>query len=65
VLSRDDIAQGIVVSTTATLNTRRAQGEISTEYCRGVLDSARALAQRFGIAWTSLMDKLCGALSDG
>ena len=62
---KDDIAQGIVAVTVAMLSTSVAHGGTNVEYCRGILDTARAHALNYGIPWSGLMGELRGMLSDG
>jgi hypothetical protein len=62
---KDDIAQGIIAVTVAMLSASVAHGGTNIEYCRGILDTARAQALNYGIPWTGLMSKLRGTLSDG
>ena len=62
---KDDIAQGIVAVTVAMLSASVAHGGTNVEYCRGVLDTARAQALNYGLPWTGLMSELRGTLTDG
>jgi hypothetical protein len=62
---KDDIAQGIIAVTVAMMSASVAHGGTNVEYCRGILDTARAQALNYGIAWTALMGELRGTLSDG
>ena len=62
---KDDIAQGIVAVTVAMLSAAVAHGGTNTEYCRGILDTARAQALNYGIPWTAILGELRGMLSDG
>ena len=55
---RADIAQGITAVTVAMLSASVANGGTNVEYCRGVLDAARAQALAYGIEWSILVDKL-------
>jgi hypothetical protein len=59
---RDDIAQGIVSIAVAMLSTAVAHGGTNLEYCRGVLDTAKAQALNYGIPWRSLMSDLRSTL---
>jgi hypothetical protein len=59
---RDDIAQGIVSIAVAMLSAAVAHGGTNLEYCRGVLDTARAQALNYGIPWRALMADLRAAL---
>ena len=61
---RDDIAQSIATVTVAMLSAAVAHVGTNSEYCRGVLDSARAQALNHGIRWATLTDEIQGALSD-
>jgi hypothetical protein len=61
---RDDIAQSIATVAVAMLSAAVAHGGTNSEYCRGVLDSARAQALNHGIPWAALSDEIHGALSD-
>jgi hypothetical protein len=65
VFAKDDIAQGIVAVTVAMLSAAVAHGGTNIEYCRGVLDTARAQALNYGVPWSTLMGDLRGTLSDG
>jgi hypothetical protein len=60
---REDIAQGIVAVTVAMLSAAVAHGGTNAEYCRGVLDSARAQALNYGIPWSAVMGELKETLS--
>lgn len=40
--------------TTAQLSAAQAHGNGNVEYCRGVLDNARALAVAFGVPWDTM-----------
>ena len=62
---KEDIAQGIVAVTVAMLSAAVAHGGTNAEYCRGVLDTARAHALNYGIPWTSIVGELRGMLSAG
>ena len=55
---KEDIAQGIVAVAVAMLSTAVAHGGTNLEYCRGVLDTARAQALNYGIPWTALGGEL-------
>jgi hypothetical protein len=50
----NDIAQGIVAVTVASLSASVANGAANVEYARGVIDSARAHALNYGISWAPL-----------
>ena len=65
VFFKEDIAQGIVAVTVAMLSASVAHGGTNVEYCRGILDTARAQALNYGIPWSGLMTTLYGTLSDG
>jgi hypothetical protein len=60
---KDDIAQGIVAVTVAMLSTADAHGWTNVEYCRGILNTARAYALNYGISWTSLKRGIAMTLS--
>jgi hypothetical protein len=62
---KDDIAQSIVAVTVAMLSAAVAHGGTNTEYCRGILDTARAQALNYGIPWMGILGELRGMLSDG
>jgi hypothetical protein len=62
---KEDIAQGIVAVTVAMLSASVAHGGTNVEYCRGVLDTARAQALNYGLPWMGLMGELRSTLSDG
>lgn len=59
---RDDIAQGIACVTVAMLSASMAHGGTNVEYCRGVMDSARAQAVNYGISWAALVADMRGLL---
>ena len=61
---QDDIAQGIVAVSVAMLSTAVAHGGTNVEYCRGVLDMARAQALNYGLPWPSLARTLDETLSE-
>ena len=61
---KDDVAQGIVAVTVAMLSASVAHGAINVEYCRGVVDTARAQALNYGIPWSGLVCDLSLTLSD-
>lgn len=53
----DDIAQGILSITVAQLAASAASGA-NVEYCRGVIDAARAHALNYGISWAGLVEDM-------
>lgn len=61
---KDDVAQGIVAVTVAMLSASVANGASNLEYCRGVVDTARAHALNYGIPWSGLACNLSQTLSD-
>jgi len=61
---KDDVAQGIVAVTVAMLSASVANGAVNVEYCRGVVDTARAHALNYGIPWSGLACDLSQTLSD-
>jgi hypothetical protein len=61
---KDDIAQGIVAVTVAMLSASVAHGAVNIEYCRGVLDTNRAHALNYGIAWPRIAVDLRQTLND-
>jgi len=61
---KDDVAQGIVAVTVAMLSASVANGAVNVEYCRGVVDTARAHALNYGIPWAGLECDLSRTLSD-
>ena len=61
---RNDVAQGIVAVTVAMLSASVATGAANVEYCRGVVDTARAHALNYGIPWSGLARDLSETLSD-
>lgn len=63
VFTREEVAQRIVAITEALLMAAAANGGTNVEYCRGVLDSARAQALNYGIGWGSLIRSLNVSLS--
>ena len=61
---RNDIAQGIMAVSVAMLSAAAAHGGGNVEYCRGVLDTARAQALAFGVPWSEMSDSLRGVLAE-
>lgn len=61
---KDDIAQGIVAVSAAMLSTAVAHGGTNVEYCRGVLDMARAQALNYGLSWPVLVRSLHDVLGE-
>lgn len=59
---RNDIAQSIISITVAMLSASIASGAPNVEYCRGVVDTARAHALNYGISWPGLIEDMCEAL---
>jgi len=62
---RDDVVQGIVAVTVGMLSASAANGAGNVEYCRGVVDMARAMGLDFGIRWPALAGELHEALRKG
>jgi len=60
---KDDIAQEIASVVVSMLSTAIAHGGSNVEYCRGVLDMARAQAVNYGIAWPPMLAELRATLS--
>jgi len=60
----EDIADGIVAVVVGMLTAAAAHGATNVEYCRGVLDTARAQALNYRIPWAQLQSELRGALAD-
>ena len=60
---KDDVAQGILSITVAQLTASIASGP-NVEYCRGIVDTARAHALNYGIPWPGLAGELHEALGD-
>ena len=58
----NDIAQGILSITVAQLTASAAAGA-NVEYCRGVIDAARAQALNYGIPWVGLVEDMEKALA--
>ena len=61
---RDDVAQQIVSVVVSMLSAAVAHGGGNIEYCRGVLDMARAQAVSYGIPWSGMVSDLRSTLSD-
>jgi hypothetical protein len=61
---RNDISAGIMSVAAAMLSAAAAHGGGNIEYCRGVLDTARAQALAFGVPWTELSGRLRGVLTE-
>jgi hypothetical protein len=61
---QEDIAQTIVSVTVGMLTSAAAHGATNLEYCRGVLDTARAQALSYRIPWLTLKAELQAALAD-
>lgn len=61
---KEDIAQSIVAVAIAVLGSAVAHGGSNVEYCRGVLDTARAQAVNYGISWQSVVNELRELLAD-
>ena len=61
---RNDISQGIMAVAVAMLSAAAAHGGGNLEYCRGVLDTARAQALAFGVPWSEMSSDLRGVLSE-
>ena len=60
----EEIQQGIVAVTVAMLSASVAHGGGNVEYCRGVLDSAKAQGLNYGISWGVLMCELKESLQE-
>ena len=58
----EDLRQHIASVTVAMLAASIATGR-NVEYCRGVLDTARAQALAYGINWPQLVEDVQGVLS--
>ncbi len=61
---RNDISQGIMAVSVAMLSAAAAHGGGNVEYCRGVLDTARAQALAFGVPWSDMADRLRSILAE-
>jgi hypothetical protein len=59
-----DIAAGVVSTTVGMLKSAAAQGFTNTEYARGVVDLAHALALNYRIPWSSLRQQLLDSIDD-
>ena len=64
VVMREEIAAGIVAVATAMLCAAAAHGGTNVEYCRGILDYARAQALNHRIPWTDVQRELRAVLVD-
>lgn len=62
---KDDIAQGIVAVSVAMLSTAVAHGGTNVEYCRGVLDMARAQALNYGLSWGRMVGQMRDEIGTG
>ena len=61
---RHDVKHGIVAVAVAMLSAAVAQESLNIEYCRGVLDTARAQALNFGLSWSGVLAELRDELAD-
>lgn len=61
---KDDVAQRIVSIAVAMLSAAVANGGANVEYCRGVIDTSRAQALNYGLAWGALSGAIWSALGD-
>jgi hypothetical protein len=60
----DDIEQGIAAVTVAILSAARAQNGVNVEYCRAIIDTAKAHALLYGINWPKLAATMRAAIED-
>lgn len=65
IVSRGEIQANLVAVTVAMLSAAAAHGAANVEYCRGVLDSARAQALSHLISWPDVERQLRAALQAG
>jgi hypothetical protein len=61
---KSDLKQHITAITVAMLSSAIANGTANIEYCRGVIDSAKAYALLYGIPWTGLVTTIRAAIED-
>ena len=61
---RDDIEQHITAITVAMLSSAIANGAGNIEYCRAIVDTARAHALNYGINWPALVATMRAAIDD-
>ena len=54
IYTRSDIERNIMAVTVAMLSAAIANGGNNVEYCRGVLDTARAQALTIGVSWSEM-----------
>jgi len=59
-----DVARQLTAVAVAMLSTSAAHGGTNVEYCRGVIDTARAQALGYGIPWPAVEAELRAALGE-
>ena len=62
---RDDLADSIASTVIAMMSAAIANGATNEEYCRGLLDFARAQALSYGIPWDAMKTHFDAALLGG
>jgi hypothetical protein len=61
---QEDIAHGLAAVGAGMLSAAAAHGATNVEYCRGVIDTIRAVALNYRIPWPRLRDELQATLAD-